>query len=444
MFHPVKVVDLDLDAPLGDLDGLHAYGSVLALIRLRGVPIGQVTVPVSDGRCAADALATAIAAQLGAGIAGDRVHAGSTEPCGGEPLGLGDVPGMSRPAIERPLPLVTVAVCTRDRPADLAVCLEALTRLRYPRLDLLVVDNAPTTDEAERLVRCRHGGIRYVQEPRPGLDWARNRAIAESRGEVVAYTDDDAVVDPGWVAALARVFVEDPEVMAVTGLVLPQELETEPQLLFEEYCGFGRGFERRRYRRGLAVTGGEHGHIAAWRFGTGANMAFRRTLLDRIGGFDPALDVGTVTNGGGDLDMFFRVIEDGGTLVYDPAVLVRHRHRREHAALLTQVANNGIGLSAYLVRNALAYPAARAAIARFGLARLARNARRALLAFLPARRRHRDLVLAELRGSLIGLVRYPRSRRIALDVDATFRSTVRPLAEGRETPIHQAPPAPTA
>src|SRR5207244_11842304 len=100
---------------------------------------------------------------------------------------------------------------------------------------------------------------------------------------------------------------------------LPYELETAAQVQCEEYGGFGRGFERRVFRTGPARCGraaAEHG--GSGKFGTGANMAFRKTVFTEIGLFDPALDVGTVTNGGGDLDMFLRVLRAGHTLVYEP------------------------------------------------------------------------------------------------------------------------------
>src|SRR5690348_9913012 len=96
----------------------------------------------------------------------------------------------------------------------------------YPNLEILVVDNAPSSDATRDLVSARYPRVNYVVEPRPGLDWARNRAISAASGEILAYTDDDVVVDPGWVRALARAFAEDPEAMAVTGLVVPFELET--------------------------------------------------------------------------------------------------------------------------------------------------------------------------------------------------------------------------
>ena len=104
------------------------------------------------------------------------------------------------------------------------------------------------TLSTERLVRKDFPNVQYVHEPRPGLNWARNRAILEAHGEIIAYTDDDVVVDSRWVSALVRIFSENPEVMAMTGWVVPYEIETEAQFLFEEYGGFGRGFERKWYR----------------------------------------------------------------------------------------------------------------------------------------------------------------------------------------------------
>src|SRR6185312_16003710 len=100
-------------------------------------------------------------------------------------------------------------------------CLESLAALDDPPFEILVIDNAPADDATERLVRGRFGHVRYVRELRPGLDWARNRAIEESVGEIIAFTDDDVIVDRGWTLALARVFASAPNAWAVTGLVAP-------------------------------------------------------------------------------------------------------------------------------------------------------------------------------------------------------------------------------
>ncbi|MBA3349431.1 MAG: glycosyltransferase, partial [Actinobacteria bacterium] len=315
---------------------------------------------------------------------------------------------MQDEALEKPS--VTVAVCTRDRPDSLEACLASLERLEGNVAEVIVVDNAPSSDATRHLVASGGPEFRYVRENRPGLDWARNRAIVEARGDIIAFTDDDCIVDPGWTHALALAFSESPHVSAVTGLVVPYELETEAQILFEAYGGFGRGFRRRWHH--VSPTG--RAHIGSGNFGTGANMAFRRSTLERLGGFDPALDVGTVTNGGGDIEMFFRVLQEGHTLVYDPNAIVRHRHRRDYANLHRQLTDHGIGFSSYVTRSVLAYPAqlrnfmwfTRWWLWRWILRRIGRSVMSP--ASFPI-----ELVLAELKGGVKGLTRYRRSRRRA-------------------------------
>jgi O-antigen biosynthesis protein len=421
-FRPIKVLDIELRHPLEDIQGLDGYEAVQALVRLGGKPIGYVKIPLTAGYCPAATVSRAVMERHSMMIVGQALRNGLTSTPG-DGFRLVDLSSASRRDEHQLLPLVTVAVCTRDRTAQLAGCLAALVRLDYPALDWLVVDNAPRDPTTARLVHERYPQVRYVCEPRPGLNWARNRAIAEARGEIIAYTDDDVEVDRGWVRALAGVFAAEAEVMAVTGLVVPLELETEAQRLFEQYGGFGRGFERKSYRLNCDRhrRGREVFHLRTGQFGTGANMAFRRSLFERIGGFDPGLDVGTVTNGGGDLEMFFRVLQEGHTLVYEPNALVRHRHRRDYAQLREQITNFGVGFHAYLVRSATAYPQQRFAIACFGLWWLwRRSIRRLLLSLIHPSPVARDLILAELRGSLIGLGRYHKARRMAASIAQTF------------------------
>ena len=382
---PVALAEIELERPPEPFEGLGGAVAVEALVRRNGEPVGWVRLPVSGGRCPAA-----------------RIR---------EALGQLTLP-RPRPVEPAPGLMVTVAVCTRDRTEDLAACLDSLERVDYERFEILVVDNAPSSEATRLLVERRDGRVRYTREPRPGLDWARNRAIAEANGEVIAFTDDDVCVDPGWIRALVAAFGTDEAVSAVTGLVLPAELETEAQVLFERYRSFGRGFEHRRIApdpRGPLA----HRYGAAGDYGTGANMAFRRTLFARIGGFDPALDVGTPTRGGGDLDMFFRVLKEGDVLVYEPRATVRHRHRRSLEALRSQIADHGVSFSSYIVRSIMAYPDERLAFARLACWWWAKTGFRVLWPKASPAWALRLLGLAELRGCIVGLTRYPRARRAA-------------------------------
>lgn len=382
---PIALAEIELERPLEPLERLGDALAAEALVRRNGEPVGWVRLPVSGGRCPVAPIRAAL----------DRL----TLP----------LPRKVEPA---PTPMVTVAVCTRDRPEDLATCLDSLERVDYERFEILVVDNAPSSEATRVLVERRAGRVRYVREPRPGLDWARNRAIAEAGGEIIAFTDDDVMVDRAWIRSLVAAFGTDENVAAVTGLVLPSELETEAQVLFERYRSFGRGFMPRRVAPGRREALA-HRYGAAGDYGTGANMAFRRSLFGRIGAFDPALDVGTATRGGGDLDMFFRVLKAGQVLVYEPRALVRHRHRRTMEALRSQIADHGVSFSSYIVRSALAYPDERLSFARLAGWWWAKTAFRVLWPKASPAWALRRLGLVELRGCIVGLTRYPLAKRAA-------------------------------
>jgi GT2 family glycosyltransferase len=405
----VKLISIELSLPLPEVPAC-SIGEQRVLVRLHGEPLGTVAPP--NAGCSPSQLARLVLDRLPFAIARHLVADGFARAA----ATLTDLSRIPRVCPHEPNPSLTVtaAVCTRDGAARLPQCLDALVALEYPRerLDLLVVDNAPL-DDAARDVVARYPGVRYVREPKPGLDRARNRAIAESSAAIVAFTDDDASADPLWVRGIAAAFEEEPHAMCVTGLVVADELDTPAQILFEQYGGFGRGVERAVFvarDRGRAAEE----YAGTGRFGTGANMAFRREFLACNGGFDPALDVGTPANGGGDLEMFFRVLKEGHALVYEPRAIVRHRHRRDYAELRTQIANNGVGLYAYLARTAAAYPDERRAVRRFG----ARwwwtwNARRLARSFAGLEAVPRDLIVAECVGSLKGPGRYRASRAAA-------------------------------
>lgn len=424
MLYPIKVVDIELTQPIPTFENLQKYIFLKGLVRLHGVPLGYVQAPISLGRCTAAVLSKLILEQFSWAIICQLLANGLASPQRQEDLKLEDLTALPPVEYAGEWPLVTVAVCTRDRREDLKRCLEAIARLDYPTLEILVVDNAPQSEATKELVQThypqvRYPQVRYVREPRPGLDWARNRAILEAKGEIIAYTDDDVVVDPGWVKGLARVFAENPAVMAVTGLVVPYELETESQVLFEEYGGFGRGFARKWYR----VEPGQQvpwQMLGAGQFGTGANMAYRRSVFEEIGYFDPALDVGTATHGGGDLEMFFRVLKAGHTLVYEPQAMIRHRHRREYHQLETQIQNNG-SLYAVWLCIAIAYPGQVFSclyIACWWM--LYWNVRRLLISYIHPTRFPRRLIWAELEGSLLGITTYPKARRQAAKIEKQF------------------------
>ncbi len=436
--HPVFLTDVELSRPLPTLTGLGRYHAVRVLVRLHQQPVGVVMYPLKGcDHLSAMTLAEEISTRLTDAIVTRLADGVLRQPISER----AEAPDIRRLLQESPtdvspeLPSITVAVCTRDRVCDLAACLEAIERLEYPgTMDVLVVDNAPSTDQTRELLASRFASVRYVREPRPGLDWARNRALLETRGDIIAFTDDDVLVDPDWLTKLGLAFATQPHVDAVTGLVVPHELETPAQALFEHYGGFARGYQRQWHHGHRSPHRPDMWYIGAGMFGTGANMAFRRSLFDRIGGFEPGLDVGTPTNGGGDLEIYYRLLRHGAHLLYEPAAIVRHRHRRDDAGLLRQIHGWGSGVFAYLLHVWRRDPKARGAIVRLTRWWLFKYIRQSLFKSL-LWKRHRPicpLVLAEVRGALA-------ARRC---VAKTGEQIGRTVAEHGPMPITAAPAPP--
>src|SRR6185312_3629836 len=144
-----------------------------------------------------------------------------------------------------------------------------------------------------------------------GLGWARNGGLGEARGEIVAFTDDDVVVDRYWLAELVTGFTVADHVGCVTGIALPMELRTQAQMWFEQFGGFSKGYARRVFDLAENRLRNRLYPYSAGVFGTGANMAFRTSALRATGGFDPALGPGSSGVGGEDLAAFFQIIMAG-------------------------------------------------------------------------------------------------------------------------------------
>jgi glycosyltransferase involved in cell wall biosynthesis len=249
------------------------------------------------------------------------------------------------------LPSLSIVICTKDRAQRLNRLLASLQapcqRSEFPHTEIVVVDNA-SVDPSTKDVARNFANVRYVFEPKAGLNFARNAGLRNVSGDLVAYLDDDVVVDRHWLIGLAAAWRSCPDAGGFTGLVLPFRLETEAQIYFESHGGFGRGFCRKEFN---ATRFDDPLYpVGAGELGAGCNMAFDRQLLLKIGGFDEALDTGAPLPGGGDLDIFYRVLRSDRMMVYEPQYAVYHEHRETLRQLRRQYWSWGLGLMTYIVK----------------------------------------------------------------------------------------------
>lgn len=403
---PVWVAQIDLDktsTPRGVARSRRPDDSTARLlVRMRGEVLGFVDIELADDADSADdqarssAVLEAVFTQLAAPLARHlrAVTIGPTESF--EPI--------------------TVVVCTRDRADILAECLRLLAQLRYGAFEVVVVDNAPSTTVTWDCFRAEVGDdarFRYVQEPAPGLSRARNTGLAEATTKFVAFTDDDALVDPQWLDHIAGGFARHPRVGCVTGLVPPAELNNAAHHYFDRRFSWANHLDPAVYA--LPEPKGRRLQplypYSAGLFGTGANFAVDRSMLLALGGFDEALGAGSPARGGEDLDVFVRILRSGRTLAYEPSAVVWHHHRDDAAGLRRQLFGYGSGLTAFLSKHATDRRTARDVLARVPAAaqQLWRmwNPSAAVAAAAPTARPR----LVEMVGMCAGPMAYVRGRR---------------------------------
>jgi GT2 family glycosyltransferase len=420
---PIFIGSVELTEPVGGSEPLArpdgaTWTQVRLLVRMQGIPVGYAFLP--PALLDAAAVARQIWAQLGAAINARRADRGL--PALFELPVSGIAPAAELVSQLTEFPLVSVVLCTRDRPAGAMVTLRGLAALRYDPFEIVVVDNAPSSDATEAAVRAEFGAdprVRYVREPRPGLSVARNCGVAAAAGQIVAFTDDDVRVDPYWLDGIVRGFRQGEEVACVTGLIPTAEIDNAAQLYFDQRATWGTGCEGRLFDLTAHRDASPLYPYSAGIYGTGANFALAATALKELGPFDEALGAGSPCGGGEDLEMFVRVILAGRTIAYEPSAIVSHVHRADLAQLSRQMVAYGSGCTAALTAIVLRHPRARLELA----SRLVSGVLRIFAirdrvhgnASLPS-----GLMRQEFRGMLLGPWRYYRGRR-ALPRDSQAR-----------------------
>jgi O-antigen biosynthesis protein len=361
-FSPVRTLDVEITAPLPRIEAIDSaagvcFGSAIVLARCQGDPIGIARVSLPQDGLDPERLAEQLWDQLRSEI--QTIDASVTGMDGHGLPQLDDLSSRERRASDLALLApITAIVCTRGRPQRLRECLQALTMQDHPRFDVIVVDNAPTDDANAAVVAGMTGmlSIRRVVEPIAGLARARNTGVRAANTDLVAFLDDDELVDRRWLSELALGFAADERVGAVNGMILPVSLRTQSQWWFEEYGGHSknRGFDTLIFDP--SCPGDQHPLYPLPPFGAGGNMAFRREALIAIRGFDPALGAGTPARAAEDTAAFADLMILGYKVMYRPAAFVWHNHYQDFGDLCRQLAGYGSGLTTYFVRLVLRKP----------------------------------------------------------------------------------------
>ena len=235
-------------------------------------------------------------------------------------------------------PRLSVVICTVNRPDLIASAVRSVLDNDYPSFEVVVLDQS-RDDATEKVLQplLSDDRLRYKRLERVGLSYAYNQGIALARADLIAFTDDDCVAPRDWLESIEATLEHHPDVELLYGetLVAPELADVEsvvPSVRYgkERKMGRGHGFE----------VGG-----------MGANFAMRRSLVDRIGGFDEALGGGGPLRSSQDFDFLYRAYRQGAVCLMTPAVWVHHYGLRKDAQWLETLKAYGVGDGAFYMKH---------------------------------------------------------------------------------------------
>jgi glycosyltransferase involved in cell wall biosynthesis len=215
-------------------------------------------------------------------------------------------------------------VPTHNRALLLEQTLQSIARLALPagcETECIVVDNNSSDDTETTVARfaaANRTALRYVVEPRQGSSYARNRAVAEARGDFILFIDDDAVAEPDWAAELIRA-IEQKKLDAACGMVLPRWSKSPPRWL-------GTRLQiKLAVHNEAELTDAPMVRLNSINNYFSANVGFRRETFDLFGGFREELGVvGGNPMSGEDTELFERIMRSGGAMSFVPTARVHH------------------------------------------------------------------------------------------------------------------------
>ena len=394
---PIRVAIIDIAEPLRDLDCTRQeeppYTGAWILVCDSGYPLGSIEIPVAGTLITAAELKHELQSHFG----------GTRRP-------------VDRDA-EFALPRISIVIASNLARLDaLRRCVATMTEIDYPDYEVIVVDN-----RRGKVAPVDVPGARVVREPQPGASAARNRGIQVATGEIITFTDDDVVASRNWLRAIAQRFANEPDADAVTGLMVPLELETYAQILFEQSgSGPDRAYKPLSFQRSShfqVVRRAEDGTeqsgslYKTGEFGLGSNMSIRASAVRALGGFDVALGPGTPAPAGEDLAVLIGLLSAGHRIAYEPSAIIQHCHRATVPELEQQLHAYGIGFTAMLTSIIVRNPRHLIGLASVlpGWLRSTRNHSTAKDLYRPVEYPP-SLARAELRGMLLGPLAYLRSR----------------------------------
>jgi glycosyltransferase involved in cell wall biosynthesis len=251
---------------------------------------------------------------------------------------------------------VSVIVATCGNAPTLERCLRSVLHSDYDDFEVIVVDHAPPSADTARMLVTLFPGelrLRYLETPWSSRSMARNTGLARAEAVIVAFIDEDAVVDAQWIRNSVEALLEGDDTVCVTGRSASPQVRDAMRFARELT---GEGLIRRTYRRSDTHNGHPLLAHTAGGLGSGAGIVMLTDVGRELGGFDLALGPATPACGGEQIDLLVRVLRSGYTISYEPSAIIWREHPAHAEARRRQIFGYGIGLGAVISKRLIAGP----------------------------------------------------------------------------------------
>lgn len=216
---------------------------------------------------------------------------------------------------------VSVIVCSYNRADSLRDTLQSLVQQKSGgvNFEVIVVDNN-SNDQTKAVIQSFNGKLKYIFEPKQGLSYARNTGIRQAKGQVIAFTDDDVIVDENWVYSIHKCFRETKALMVAGKIERLWNCE-HPDWFSDDISGplivQDLGDRRKKWDSRTRHT-------------VGANMAFHHSVFEKYGLFSENLGrKGDQLIGGEDREIFSRLFVNNAPIFYEPSAVIHHKVEQE-------------------------------------------------------------------------------------------------------------------
>lgn len=211
-------------------------------------------------------------------------------------------------------PEISVIICTKDRPHSIKNCLDSLLNSTFKPFEIILVDQSTKNDTRKMALQIKNLNIRYIKARARGLGYARNVGIAAATAPILAFTDDDCIVQKDWLACIFTSFSENSEIDGVFGKTKPYQSHLHVGNICP--CTFTSVNDKEHV---IQKPGKHWEHI-----GFGNNMAFKKSLFTKVGGFNVYMGAGSIGKSAEDAEFSLRVLVAGKKLFYSPHMQIAH------------------------------------------------------------------------------------------------------------------------